>query len=241
MKIEVCSTSLQGIKNAAQAGADRIELCTGLELGGITPSKGLAEQAVKLKLLDIHCLIRPRAGHFNYSKEEVAIIERDILYAREVGCRGVVVGALTHKFQLDYSLLAHWKQLAGSMYLTFHRAIDVVVDPKNAIEQLIQLNFDCILSSGQQEKAVDGLRELKIWQEVYGKQILIMPGSGINKDNCVLFKSEGFNAIHLSGSIVNPPIEVPDGVNKEISFLKQQWSESDVSKIKDVIRLVNPS
>ena len=80
MIVEICCTSLQGIKNAAKAGADRIELCSGLELGGLTPSKGLIEQSVKLGLLDIHCLIRPRAGHFSYTKEEVEIIEKDILF-----------------------------------------------------------------------------------------------------------------------------------------------------------------
>lgn len=235
MKVEVCSTSIKGIKNAIKAGADRIELCSGLELGGITPSKGLIEQAIKLKLSDIHCLIRPRAGHFIYSKEEVKIIEQDIVFAREVGCNGVVVGALTSEFKLDLALLSHWKQLAGSMYLTFHRAIDIVIDPMTAIKQLIQLNFDCILSSGQQEKAIDGINELKLWNQAFGDQILIMPGSGVNKDNCLLFKSEGFKSIHLSGSKKVKSIAVPDGVNSEISFLNQQLRECNVSIIRDVI------
>lgn len=235
MIVEVCSTSLQGIKNAAQAGADRIELCSSLELGGITASKGLIEKAVKLNLLDIHCLIRPRAGHFIFTSEEVEIIEQDIFFAQEAGCRGIVLGALTHEFKLDLPLLAHWKQLAGSMYLTFHRAIDVVLDPMKAIEQLIDLNFDCILSSGQQEKAVDGLHKLKSWQKTFGDQIMLMPGSGVNETNCKLFKSENFKAIHLSGSKTNTPIEIPEGVNVKISFLNQHWRESNVSKIQEVV------
>ncbi len=238
MKVEVCSTSLEGIKNAAQAGADRIELCSSLELGGITPSKGLIEQAVSLNLLDIHCLIRPRAGHFTYTEEEVKIIEQDILFAREAGCHGIVIGALTNEFKLDFPLLTHWRKLAGSMYLTFHRAIDVVVNPMTAIEQLIDLHFDCILSSGQKEKAIDGFQNLKLWHNAFGNQILVMPGSGVNEENCMLFKSEGFKAIHLSGSKINNPIAIPEGINTEISFLNQRWSESNVSKIQEVVTRV---
>jgi copper homeostasis protein len=101
MIVEVCSSSLKGVKNASFAGANRIELCSALELGGITPSKGLLEEAVNLKLLDIHPLIRPRAGHFTFTKEEIKIIEKDIVFANEVGCKGVVIGALTPEFKID--------------------------------------------------------------------------------------------------------------------------------------------
>ena len=240
MIVEICCTSLQGIKNAARAGADRIELCSGLELGGLTPSKGLVEQSVKLGLLDIHCLIRPRAGHFSYTKEEVEIIEQDILFARKAGCRGIVIGALTTDFKLDLSLLKRWKIFAGSMYFTFHRAIDVVIDPFSSIKQLIKLNVDCILSSGQKEKAVDGINELKLWNQNFKDQIHIMPGSGVNKENCKLFKSEGFGSLHLSASKKIPSISLPFGVNSEISFLKQELSECNISKIKDVVNLVKP-
>ena len=103
MVVEICSTSLKSIKNAALAGADRVELCSGLELGGITPSVGLIEEAVNLKLIDIHCLIRPRAGHFTYSENEKQIIEKDIRFALEAGCRGGVVGGLTSNFKLSVS------------------------------------------------------------------------------------------------------------------------------------------
>ena len=238
MKVEVCSTSIQGIKNAAKAGADRIELCSGIELGGLTPSKGLIEQSVKLGLLDIHCLIRPRAGHFSYTKEEVEIIEQDILFAREIGCRGIVIGALTTDFKLDLSLLKRWRMFAGSMYFTFHRAIDLVIDPFSAIKQLIKINVDCILSSGQKEKAIDGLNKLKLWNQNFGDKIHIMPGSGVNKENCKLFKSEGFGFLHLSGSKKIPSISIPFGVNSEISFLKHELSECNISKIQDVVNLV---
>ncbi|MDG1652293.1 MAG: copper homeostasis protein CutC [Flavobacteriaceae bacterium] len=235
MIVEVCSTSLIGIQNAVQAGANRIELCSGLELGGLTPSMGLIQEAVALEALDIHPLIRPRVGHFTYSQEEIRIIEKDILFAKERGCRGVVIGALNSDFKLNVPLLKKWKQLAGPLYLTFHRAIDVVVDPHLAIRQLIDLGFDCILSSGQSEKAVDGFEKLNQWQEEFGDEILIMPGSGINSSNCMLFKTAGFKAIHLSGSKAQPLLKIPEGVHNEISFLNQLLSVSDTSKIKNVV------
>lgn len=114
MIVEVCSSSLEGIKNASKAGADRIELCSALELGGVTPSRGFIEAAVGLTTLDIHCLIRPRAGHFTYSEYESKIIEKDIIAAAEIGCKGVVLGALTTEFTLDTKRLKHWKKLADT-------------------------------------------------------------------------------------------------------------------------------
>ena len=235
MIVEVCSSSLEGIKNASKAGADRIELCSALELGGVTPSRGFIEAAVGLTTLDIHCLIRPRAGHFTYSEDESKIIEKDIIAAAEIGCKGVVLGALTTEFTLDTKRLKHWKKLADTMYLTFHRAMDVVVDPKTVIKQLIDLGFNCILSSGQEEKAMDGLHNLNEWREDFGKDILIMPGSGINKTNCEVFKASGFSALHLSGSKPQSLISIPTGINNTISFLHQPLSVSDRQTIHEVV------
>jgi copper homeostasis protein len=239
MKVEVCSTSLQGIKNAASAGADRVELCSALGVGGVTPSAGLIKEAVKLNVLPIHCLIRPREGHFSYTSEEVAVIEQDILTAKELGCKGVVVGALTPEFNLDVKRLMKWKNLAGDMYVTFHRAFDVVRKPLKALEQLIDLGIDCILTSGQEEKAIQGFSALEEWNKKLGERIVIMPGSGVSEKNCVRFKEAGFKALHLSGSAALDPIIIPEGVNNEISFLRQQLRESNISIIKEVVRTVN--
>ena len=184
MLTEVCVTSIASIKNATAAGADRVELCSALGVGGVTPSYGLIKRAVNLNALPIHCLIRPREGHFTYSPEEVAIIEQDILVAKDLGCSGVVIGALTPEFHLDLVRLEKWRAIAGSMYLTFHRAFDVVREPMSALKQLIELGFDCVLSSGQKEKAEEGFSKLEIWNKTYGNQIAIMPGSGINSSNC---------------------------------------------------------
>jgi copper homeostasis protein len=236
MLVEVCVTALNSIKNAAAAGANRVELCSALGVGGVTPSAGLILEAVKLNLLPIHCLIRPREGHFTYTSEEVTVVEQDILTAKELGCKGVVIGALTPEFHLDVKRLKRWKALAGDMYVTFHRAFDVVQEPLQALEQLIDLGFDCVLTSGQEEKAIQGFSALEEWNKKLGERIVIMPGSGISEKNCVQFKEAGFKALHLSGSIAIDPILIPKGVNREMSFLHQTIVESNFLILKNVVQ-----
>ena len=104
MKVEVCVDSILSIQNAYAAKVDRIELCSALGIGGLTPSNGLIKEAIDIKLLPIHCLIRPRPGHFFYNKEEIKVIEKNILNARELGCHGVVVGAHDKNFKLDLNI-----------------------------------------------------------------------------------------------------------------------------------------
>jgi len=238
MIIEVCVTALNSIKNASKAGANRVELCSALGVGGVTPSAGLILEAVKLNVLPIHCLIRPREGHFSYTPEEVAIIEQDILTAKELGCKGVVIGALTPEFNLDVKRLKKWKALAGDMYVTFHRAFDVVQEPLKALEQLIDLGFDCVLTSGQEEKAIQGFSALEEWNKKLGERIVIMPGSGVSEKNCVQFKEAGFKALHLSGSAAIDPILIPQGVNRDMSFLHQRIVESNFLILKNVVQSV---
>ena len=157
MLVEVCVSSISSIKNAALAGADRVELCAGLGIGGLTPSMGLIQKAIQLNILPIHCLIRPRQGHFFYSKDEKLVIENNIKMAREIGCHGIVIGAHTKDFELDLPVLSKWKVLAGPMKITFHRAFDVLRNPDESLKKLIDLGFNSVLSSGQNEKATEGI------------------------------------------------------------------------------------
>ena len=236
MLVEVCVSSISSIKNAASSGADRIELCSALELGGLTPSSGFIKQAIDLNLLPIHCLIRPRQGHFFYSSEEISLIEENIINANLLGCQGVVVGMHDHKFKLDIPLLKKWKSLSGSMYITFHRAFDVLINPEESLEQLIELGFDCVLTSGQNENAIDGINNLKSWNEKFGLQINIMPGGGIGIDNCKTFKAAGLSSIHLSGSKIINPIKIPKEVNKKLSFLNQPLRDCDTDVLRQVVQ-----
>ena len=236
MLVEVCVSSMSSIKNAATAGADRIELCSALELGGLTPSAGFIRQSLDLNILPIHCLIRPRQGHFFYSSEEITLIEQNIKNANLLGCQGVVVGMHNNEFKLEIPLLKKWKSLAGSMFITFHRAFDVLINPEESLEQLIELGFDCVLTSGQNENAIDGINNLKSWNEKFGLQINIMPGGGIGIDNCKIFKAAGLSSIHLSGSKIINPIKIPKEVNKELSFLNQPLKGSDTNILRQVIQ-----
>ena len=235
MLVEVCVSSLLSIKNAASAGADRIELCSALELGGLTPSAGFIREALDLNLLPIHCLIRPRQGHFFYSLDEINVIEQNIKNANLSGCQGVVVGMHNHDFKLDIPILRKWKSIAGSMHITFHRAFDVIVNPEEALQQLIELGFDCVLTSGQSERAIDGIENLKKWNKNFGSQINIMPGSGVGIDNCKIFKAAGFSSVHLSGEKTIAQIKIPQRVNKELSFLNQPLRETQADYIRQVV------
>ena len=236
MRVEVCADSILSIQNASNAKVDRIELCSALEIGGLTPSYGLIREAIDLKLLPIHCLIRPRPGHFFYNHEEIKVIEKNILYAYELGCDGVVVGVHDENFKLDFSLLKRWKTLAGSMKITFHRAFDVLVNPMDAINQLIDLGFDSILTSGQKEKAEEGIENLTYWNTKFGSDITIMPGSGVGVTNCKKFKKAGFKYIHLSAGKDLQPIPMPDGINQNLSFLKQTIRHSDKQTLIEVVK-----
>ncbi len=241
MLVEVCVSSILSIQNAAAAGADRIELCAALEVGGLTPSWGLIKEAVALDVLPIHCLIRSRQGHFTYSKFECNIIEQDIVRAKKMGCAGIVVGALTSDFTLDLEVLRTWKKLAGAMKITFHRAFDVVPKPEVALRQLIDLGFDCVLTSGQHEKALDGIENLKRWNAEFGSQISIMPGSGVGVSNVERFKEAGFTSLHLSGGKHVTPLPIPEGVNQELSFLHQSLRESDTETLRQVVQVFKSS
>ena len=136
-KIEVCCSSLYEAREAEAGGAIRIELCGAIACGGVTPSSGVIRSIVEAGLnLDINVLIRPREGGFCYSDEEVDVMCRDIEFCREVGVNGVVIGALTQSGEVDIEACRKMIQAAGDMSVTFHRAFDVCVAPKEALSEL---------------------------------------------------------------------------------------------------------
>ena len=238
MEIEICVASLTSIKNAADAGADRVELCAALEVGGLTPSFGLIQAAVALNLLPIHCLIRPRSGNFSYTDSELEIFQADVLQAKQLGCAAAVVGVLNAHFEVDVKAMKTILEIASPMKVVFHRAFDVIPNPFIALEQLIDLGVDTILTSGQKETAFEGRSCLVELQERSQGRITIMPGSGVNASNCEWYKNQNFKAIHLSGAKALPQLPIPVGVNAEISFLSQIQKESDVEQIKRVVEII---
>ena len=131
MLVEVCVSSMSSIKNAATAGADRIELCSALELGGLTPSAGFIRQALDLNILPIHCLIRPRQGHFFYSSEEITLIEQNIKNANLLGCQGVVVGMHNINLNLTFLYLKNGNLLQVQCLLLFIVPLMYLLIPKS--------------------------------------------------------------------------------------------------------------
>ena len=196
MIIEVCAESYEYAVKAEKAGADRIELCKDLHLEGLTPDYESAKKTIDRLNIPVFILIRPREGDFFYSNEEFELMKSDIVKFKEMGCKGIVSGVLNSDNSIDIKKTKELVELSRPLEFTFHRAFDKVNNPLNEIENLIELGIDRVLTSGQKEKAIDGLVLLKQLNSISKNRIKIMPGSGINKSNIVNFIN--FEEIHGS-------------------------------------------
>ena len=239
MLVEVCANSLESAMNAQKAGADRIELCTELAVGGITPSYGLLKSIKANLKIPVHVLIRPRSGDFTYSEGEFDIMKRDIRLCVELGFDGIVSGILHKDLTLDVERTKALIDLSGDLKFTFHRAFDWVLDPLATMKKLETLGVDYILSSGQQNSAFQGIGLLKELNEK-STTCAIMPGGGIHADNVKRFKQDGFGAVHLSGAKYNERLDVRPKVSMNSpSFLSDQGVfVSNVDAIKNVLKEV---
>ena len=199
LKIEVCANSLESAVNAQKGGAHRVELCANLYEGGTTPSPGEISLAREKLQIDLNVLIRPRGGDFLYSEDELEIIKRDIQYCKNIGVDGVVFGFLKADGNIDTKLTAELSRLARPMSVTFHRAFDMSKNHEQALEELIEIGIDRILSSGAANKAGDGLKLLRQLVEQAGERIIVMPGSGINAKNILeIIRTSGAKEYHVS-------------------------------------------
>ena len=196
MIIEVCANSYESAINAEQGGADRIELCKDLHIDGLTPTYEIAKKTIDKLKIPVFILIRPREGDFNYSNEEFELMKADIVKFKEMGCKGIVSGILNEDKTVDLERTKELIELTRPLEFTFHRAFDVVTDPFKEIENLIELGIDRVLTSGQKDKAIDGLDLLNELKEKTNNKIVIMPGSGITIDNFKKFNS--FDELHGS-------------------------------------------
>lgn len=200
MILEICANSYQSAVNAEIAGAHRIELCSEISVGGITPSFGLLKKVLQSLTIPVHVLIRPRSGNFTYSSKEFDIMKENIRLCKDLGCDGIVSGVLHKDNTIDIKRTSELIELSKPMSFTFHRAFDVVSKPKEALLQLQNLEVDRLLTSGQKEKAEDGIDLLIELQKLAKNKLTILPGSGINSENCIHFKNSGFSEIHSSAS-----------------------------------------
>jgi len=184
MKFEVCIDSVQSAINAEEAGAHRVELCDNLIEGGTTPSAGMIKQVIlNTKNLDTYVIIRPRGGHFMYSKKEIDVMLADIEIALNLGVKGIVSGALTSDGEIDLKTTKMLISACKGKPFTFHRAFDLCNNPLLALEQIIDLGAARILTSGQEPTAEQGIELIKQLVTSANGRISIMPGSGIRPNN----------------------------------------------------------
>lgn len=201
--LEVCTDSVESAVIAAQAGADRLELCSNLVIGGTTPTQALFSQVRKKCDLRIHVLIRPRFGDFCYTEDEFAIILEEIKAFRSLGADGIVIGALTPDGEPDCKEMEKMKKCAGDMWVTLHRAFDMCRDPYVALEQAYQLGINSILTSGQADSCMEGAECIRSLVRQSAGKIEIMAGGGVNAEVIrKMHEITGASAYHMSGKTV---------------------------------------
>ncbi len=181
--LEICVDSLKSAIIAQSAGADRLELCSDLLEGGITPSYGLIKSVRSNISLDLSIMIRPRGGDFCYSDEDFLVMKEDIIMAKELAANCVVFGILTRNGYIDIDRTSQLVQLARPMQVTFHRAFDFTKDPIQALEDIIFSGADRILTSGHEPTAIKGKNLIRDLVNLSKGRISIMAGSGVNPDN----------------------------------------------------------
>ena len=183
--LEVCAASIESVFAAAEGGASRVELCTDLHKGGTTPPLSWVEYSLNNTDLQIFTLIRPRSGDFLYTKNEFNTMKRDIQLFAQAGCHGVVFGILTEDGKIDIERNNELISIAKkySLSTTFHRAIDRTANIFDAMEDIIKLGFDRILTSGGKKSVTEGKEVIKKMIENFKDRIIIMPGGGVNENN----------------------------------------------------------
>ena len=181
--LEACVGSVEGAVAAQVGGAGRVELCADLLEGGCTPSLGAIQVAREMLHIPMNVIVRPRGGDFLYSHVEYETMKRDIDLAGQAGADGVVVGILTEDGQVDAERTGELIERARPMSVTFHRAFDVARDPFEALETLIALGVDRLLTSGQEATALEGSALIAELVRLAGDRLIVMPGGGINEGN----------------------------------------------------------
>lgn len=183
MIFEACTGCYEEARIAKENGAGRIELCDNLKDGGTTPSYGTIKKSIEDIGLPINVIIRPRGGNFTYNDYEKEIMYTDIEICKKLGANAIVIGALTKNNTIDTEFIKKVKELSGNLKITFHMAFDEIQDKKSAIDELVDLGVDRILTKGGEGSALNNLDALKELIEYAGDRITIIPGAGITKEN----------------------------------------------------------
>lgn len=233
--LEICAGSVQSAQAAQAGGAHRIELCQNLEQGGITPSYGLIAEVLKQLTIPVFVLIRPRPGDFCYDADELAIMAADVAQCRALGCAGVVLGALDEAGRVDRAACRALIEAAGPLAVTFHRAFDVCQDQALALEEIIDLGCQRVLTSGGQANAPAGQAQLAALVRQAAGRIQIMPGAGITPATLPpLLAATGAQEFHASAKrLVASPAAA-----KATEFDAPRW-ETDAAIVAELAALLH--
>ena len=235
--LEVCVDTAEGLGAAIAGGADRIELCACLAVGGLTPSPGLLALAGKAPV-PVYAIIRPRAGNFVYGSADETVMISDIDAARAAGLAGVVVGASLSDSRLDMGLLKRLTARAQDhgLGVTLHRAFDLVPDPMEALEQAVELQVERVLTSGLRPSAMEGLDLLRELVARAGSRVSIMPGSGINPSNVErILRTTSASEVHSSCRV---PVAGGDVRAMAFGFQAAQSSETSSATVAEMRRII---
>lgn len=194
---EACCENLHEAINAQRLGADRIELCSSLSVGGLSPDFKEVKEVLKFLDIPVFVMVRIKEVSFIYTKKEKELMCQEIRNLKEIGVPGIVVGALTNKNEIDLDFIKEISKISKPMKITFHKAIDEVKDYNKAVEQLIELGIDRILTSGKKEKAEEAIGVLKTLNRNYGNEIKFVAAGKITKDNLDSLNNKlGFEEYH---------------------------------------------
>ena len=243
LEVEVCAYSLESCLNAQMAGADRVELCTAMYDGGLTPPAAAIRMARELLSIELYVMIRPRGGDFFYSDLEFQQMKEEILYAKSCRADGVVLGILSADGRVDTERTRGVVEYAAPLKVTFHRAIDMVRDMEEALEEVIRAGCYRVLTSGGESDAERGKEGIRRLVDLAKGRIKIMAGSGVNATNALRIAKTGVDALHMSGKnhrdskmIYRNPRVSMGGVSG-ISEYEEYYS--DIEKIEAVVKLIN--
>lgn len=242
MVLEICVDSLDSAMVAEKGGADRLELCSDLLEGGITPSYGLIQRVRAAVSIDLFVMIRPRGGDSVYTCRELEVMEADIAEARRLGADGVVLGILNADSEVDIPRTKHLVKLAAPMQVTFHHAFDLTPDLERASEDVIATGAHRILTSGGKQTARMGAETITRIVDRAGTRIAILAGSGINAHNAAeLARTTGATEMHASlRRRAESPVRhrnngVAMGTRKNAEFIRYELIEADVRALRNAL------
>lgn len=199
--VEICVQGIESALAAQAGGADRIELCEDLAVGGVTPSMGTIHVACRRLTIPVHVLIRPRGGNFEYSEAEFEVMQHDVAMAKSLGAAGVVLGLLRLDRSLDRTRLALLVEESHPMDVTFHRAFDAMPHGLDALDDLIDLGVQRILTSGSAVRAVDGLARMAEIKQRTADRLVIAAGGRINEADLPAILEAGLSEIHVGSAV----------------------------------------